>query len=169
MRGTNLVLARLRRGLHEEFGISLATFDLLMQVLHPPAGPTLSELSRRLMVTKGNVSELVKRMEAKGLIERRSDPDDARQQHVHLTKAGAALSARILPRQQAWMAAMMAEMDGAGQQILYESLGAFISSVVAEEQRELRERRRRRVAAIRGDKANDASTTRARARTRRIT
>lgn len=106
-----LISDRLRRNLRDEFGVTLPAFDLLAQAAREPRGPTMSELSRRLMVTKGNVSELVERLEKDGLLERHADQDDGRVQHVHLTAAGEALIERMLPAHGAWLAELTSGVD----------------------------------------------------------
>ena len=131
--GTNVVLGRLRRGLRDEFGMTLPAFDLMVQSQRSPSGPTMSELSRRLMVTKGNVSALVERLKARGLVECRSNPSDGRLQHVHLTEAGEALLAPMLPAAQGWLVELMAGMDDAALRRLYELLGVFKATVIADE------------------------------------
>ncbi len=136
MTSTNAALNLLRRGLRNEFGVTLPVFDMLVQAHRPPLGPTMGELSARLMVTKGHVTDLVERLEAKGLIERRSNTNDARLQHVYLTPAGEALLARVVPVHRAWIAEMMAEMDSTNLTQLYELLGAFRASALAAENRE---------------------------------
>ena len=140
--GTNTVIGRLRRGLRDEFGMTLPGFDLMAQIQRPPHGPTMSELSRRLMVTKGNVSDLVERLEGKGLVERRADPADGRVQHIDLTADGEALLARMLPLHRAWLSDMMAAMDETTLTRLHDLLGEFKDSVAtADKTRKLEERR----------------------------
>lgn len=136
MASTNSALNLLRRGLRNEFGVTLPVFDMLVQIQRPPLGPTMGELSSRLMVTKGHVTDLAERLEAKGLIARRSNSNDARLQHVYLTQAGESLLARVVPVHRAWIAELMAEMDPANLAQLYELLGAFRASALAAENRE---------------------------------
>jgi DNA-binding MarR family transcriptional regulator len=136
MASTNSALNLLRRVLRNEFGVTLPVFDMLVQIQRPPLGPTMGELSSRLMVTKGHVTDLAERLEAKGLIARRSNSNDARLQHVYLTQTGEALLARVVPVHRAWIAELMAEMDPANLAQLYELLGAFRASALAAENRE---------------------------------
>lgn len=131
MTNANIVLAQLRRSLRDEFGVTMPVFDLLAQVHRPPQGPTMGQLSQRLMVSKGNVTDLVERMEEKGLIERRPDPDDGRVQHVHLTPAGEELVARMLPAHRNWLKDMMAGMDPAGLAQLDQLLRALKTTLTA--------------------------------------
>jgi DNA-binding MarR family transcriptional regulator len=127
----NVVLGQLRRALREEFDITMPAFDLLAQVHRPPQGPTMGQLSQRLMVSKGNVSDLVERLETKGLILRRIDDEDGRVQHVHLTPEGEALVERMLPAHRAWLKDMMTGLDEESLVQLYQLIGAFKTTLVA--------------------------------------
>lgn len=133
---TNVGLNWLRRSLRDEFGVTLPVFEMLMQIQRPPLGPTMGELSARLMVTKGHVSELVERLEGKGLVERHSNPNDGRLQLVYLTQAGKKLFDRVLPVHHAKIDELMAAMDPASVEQLYELLGEFRASANAAENSE---------------------------------
>jgi DNA-binding MarR family transcriptional regulator len=121
----NLVLANLRANLRVQFDVTLPTFDILAQVQRAPTGPTMSELSRRLLVSKGNITDLVTRLERRGLIERRADERDARVQHVHLTATGEKLIRKMLVAHDRWLIAMTAELGQQSMLGLHRSLGAL--------------------------------------------
>lgn len=79
-------------------GVTASQFDLLATLYRsPPRGLRMGELSDRLLVTEGNVTGLVDRLEAGGLVERRADPSDRRAQRVRLTEEGEALAVRAIP------------------------------------------------------------------------
>ena len=120
---TNLVLANLRRQLRTRFHTTLPNFDILAQVHRSPRGPTMSELSRRLLVSKGNVTDLVARLERRGLLERRADERDARVQHVHLTRAGEKSIRKMLAAHALWLTTMTAGVGRQDLADLYLSLG----------------------------------------------
>ncbi len=82
------LFTRLNRRMIAEFGISLTRFDVLAQLYACPDGLTQGELSRRLKVTGGNVSGLVRRMAAENLIVRDTAPDDRRAVIVRATQTG---------------------------------------------------------------------------------
>ena len=65
-----LIERSVRQGLREEFGITLPKFDLLSQLDRAEEGLTMGELSRRLMVTNGNVTGLIDRLVTEGLVAR---------------------------------------------------------------------------------------------------
>lgn len=85
---TTLIENEVRRRLREEFDITLPRFDLLAQLDRTPNGMTLGELSQRMMVTNGNITGLVERLAAQGLIKRQPLPTDRRVQIVSLTAEG---------------------------------------------------------------------------------
>jgi DNA-binding MarR family transcriptional regulator len=68
-------------------GLSIPQFDLLSS-LSEREGVSQQELAERLYVTKGNVSGLIDRLEASGLVERRALPQDRRCYALHLTEEG---------------------------------------------------------------------------------
>lgn len=119
----NLVDAQLRNRLRSDFGTTLARFDVLTQIARPPEGPTMSQLSARLMVTKGNMTDVIGRLEAEHLVERRRDALDARVQRVYLTAAGAQAVTQMLPAHNTWLAELMRDFDRQDLQQLDELLG----------------------------------------------
>ncbi len=91
----NLLLGALRRGFGPE--LSLARFDLLATLARED-GQTLAALSRRMLVTAGNLTGLVDRAERDGIVERRPEPSDRRLTRVFLTARGHAVAERAIER-----------------------------------------------------------------------
>jgi DNA-binding MarR family transcriptional regulator len=85
------VFNRLNRAFGKEFGITLAKFDVLAQLDRFKEGLTQGALSRRLKVTGGNVTGLVRRLTAVGMITREMSQTDRRAFIVRLTPSGAAI------------------------------------------------------------------------------
>lgn len=106
----NIVQAHLRERLREEYGTTLARFDVLAQIDRPPRGPTMSELSARLMVTKGNITDLIGRLEADDLVTRKRCERDQRIQYVHLTPRGKRLIDAMTASHAKWLAELMGEL-----------------------------------------------------------
>ena len=100
---TNLAEADIRSRLRAEFGITLPRFDLLAQLERYPAGLKMSELSRRLMVSGGNVTGLTDQLEKEGLVTRADDPGDRRAYTIKLTHSGRALFARMAAVHEQWV------------------------------------------------------------------
>ena len=59
---TNLISTEVRRRLRTQFDVTLPRFDLLAQLDREKEGLRLGELSKRMMVTNGNVTGLVERL-----------------------------------------------------------------------------------------------------------
>lgn len=122
---TNIMSRHLRRNLKDTFALTLPRFDLLARVARPPLGPSLSELSRKLLVTKGNITDIVARLEAVELIERRRDDADGRIQYVFLTPEGRKLLDDILPVHDKWIKDLMQELSRQELETLYDALGVL--------------------------------------------
>ncbi|HEX8233521.1 MAG TPA: MarR family transcriptional regulator [Caulobacteraceae bacterium] len=101
------IAARLR----ERHGASLARFDLMAQLFAAPNGLRMGELTRKLLVTGGNVTGLVQRLEREGLVERKADEADRRIAHVALTPEGLALFKQMAQEHVSWVNELLAELD----------------------------------------------------------
>ncbi len=89
MLATNrLIETRMRRLLQERYATTLPRFDLMAQLERVPGGLKMGELSKRMMVTGGNVTGITDMLEREGLVERVDDPADRRAWRVKLTPAG---------------------------------------------------------------------------------
>ena len=108
---TKLISQEIRRRLRAEFGATLPQFDLLAQLDREPDGLRLGEISKRTMVTNGNITGLVERLEADGLITRETPGEDRRVTVARLTDAGRRAFAEMAAVHEAWLREMMADVD----------------------------------------------------------
>lgn len=106
---SNMIEAEIRRRLRREFGVTLPWFDALAQLHREPGGLTMSALSRRLMVTNGNATSLIDRLEGEGHVERRTEPLDQRVQRVRLIRKGRAAFGRMHPAHRRWVSELLAD------------------------------------------------------------
>ncbi len=89
---------------HAHFAAAVAELDLApvqAKALHelnvePPI--SMRELAERLKSDPSNVTGLIDRLEARGLVERRPDPSDRRVKGLALTSAGARMRERLFAR-----------------------------------------------------------------------
>jgi DNA-binding MarR family transcriptional regulator len=65
----------IRQRLREQFGLTLPRFDLMAQLEREPQGLTMSALSRRMLVTGGNVTAIVAQLESEQLVQRQTDAE----------------------------------------------------------------------------------------------
>lgn len=108
---TNLVEAQLRTRLRTSFDSTLPRFDLMAQLDRHPEGLKMSELSRLMMVTGGNVTGLTDKLAEEGLVERRDDPRDRRSFTVMLTPQGKRQFDRMAREHEQWVVALFAGLD----------------------------------------------------------
>ena len=85
---TQLIEKQVRSQLREQFDTTLPRFDLMAQLERAPEGLRMNELSRRLMVTGGNVTTITDQLEREALVERVEVPGDRRAYLVRLTAKG---------------------------------------------------------------------------------
>jgi DNA-binding MarR family transcriptional regulator len=100
-----------RRRLRDTFAVTLPRFDLMAQLERAPGGMTLGELSQRMMVTNGNVTGLVDRLVAQGLLRRRPSPTDRRAQIVSLTAEGRRTFRTMARHNADWVAGIFADLS----------------------------------------------------------
>ena len=120
---TNRIEAPLRTRLREQFGGSLPRFDLMAQLDRQPSGMKMRELSRRLMVTGGNVTGLTDRLVAEGLVDKRSDSADGRAVTVQLTPEGRRQFRAMAKAHEAWVVELLGGLSTAQQAQLFDLLG----------------------------------------------
>jgi len=126
---TNLIEAAIRKRLSEDFDTTLPRFDLLAQLERAPDGMTLGDLSRRMMVTNGNVTGLVERLVQSGHIKRSALPTDRRVQIVKLTAKGHSYFSRMASAHENWIAELFAQLNAKDVGELIRSLGKLKDSV----------------------------------------
>lgn len=85
---TQMVEQETRTLLREKFDMTLPRFELLSALDRVPDGLTMGELSRWLMVSKGNVTGIAERLSEDGFIRREPTPTDRRSFVVTLTDKG---------------------------------------------------------------------------------
>ena len=110
---TKLMSQEIRRRLRREFGATLPQFDLLAQLYREKDGLRLGELSSRTMVTNGNVTGLVERLEADDTIIRERLEDDRRVTVARLTEKGRVHFKAMAEAHERWVKEMMADVDPA--------------------------------------------------------
>lgn len=83
------LMARLHRQLQNDSGLSLADFDVLVQLTdRPDPRMRVGELGQALQWEKSRLSHHVARMQRRGLVLREDCPDDARGAYIVLTEQG---------------------------------------------------------------------------------
>lgn len=133
----NLIERRIRKNLGDEFDTTLPRFDVLAQVARTPEGQPMRELSKRLMVTKGNITSLVDRLVDDGLVDRNSPKTDRRVQNIQLTKNGQATVKDMIPAHNSWLTELMADVDRTSAGELHALLGKLKKSILLAEDKDI--------------------------------
>jgi DNA-binding MarR family transcriptional regulator len=113
-----------------ENDITMPQFDLLA-TLRFSEGATQQELATRLLVTKGNVCQVLDRLEEFGWVRRQADPKDARTNRLYLTAAGRKKIGAVLPRHDTLVLRAMKSLSAAEVQALRSSLQTLEQGVTA--------------------------------------
>jgi DNA-binding MarR family transcriptional regulator len=100
---TQLIEKQVRTVLREEFNTTLPRFDLMAQLEREPQGMKMNDLSRRMMVTSGNITPVTDQLVKEGLIERVSLPDDRRAWLIRLTPMGRTQFKKMAKRHETWI------------------------------------------------------------------
>lgn len=94
----NLLMREARQRLMSGWNLTQPQFEVLAELARAAAeGITFVELSRLLIVTSGNLTGIVDRLEQQGIVERRPDDKDRRVIRVALTPKGQQLADEVLP------------------------------------------------------------------------
>ena len=109
---STLVESEVRRRLREEFDSTLPRFDLMAQLERAPDGLRMNELSRRMMVTGGNVTGITDQLVAEGLVERIDVAGDRRAWRVRLTPKGREAFEDMARAHEGWIVESFAGLDG---------------------------------------------------------
>ena len=120
---TQLIERDIRSHLRERFDTTLPRFDLMAQLERAPEGLRMNELSRRLMVTGGNVTGITDQLEAEGLVERAEVEGDRRAYLVRLTPKGRQQFNAMAHAHDAWIMDAFAALSPRDIQTLHTLLG----------------------------------------------
>src|SRR4051795_3900831 len=100
---TQIVEKQVRTHLREGFDTTLPRFDLMSQLERSPEGLKMNELSRRMMVTGGNVTGITDQLVTEGLVERVDVAGDRRAWRVCLTVRGRQQFNEMAQQHEAWV------------------------------------------------------------------
>ena len=119
---THLIENHVRKALGKQFKTTLPRFDLMAQLERAPRGLKMGELSRRMLVTGGNITGIVDQLERAGLIVRTEDSADRRAYLVKLTKEGRRQFSQMAVEHESWIVHLFSGIPRREQRALSESL-----------------------------------------------
>ena len=131
---TTRVEDKIRQKLRESFDITLPRFDLMAQLERHPDGLSMGELSRRMMVTGGNITTIVDQLEKEKLVLRVVGVNDRRSFTVKLTQAGKDAFTDMAIAHETWVADLFEGLSVSQQTELYTLLGAMKKNLQKQEE-----------------------------------
>ena len=120
---TQLIENRVRTDLREKFEMTLPRFDLMAQLERAPDGLKMNELSRRMMVTGGNITGITDQLVQEDLVERIQVPGDRRAYRVRLTPKGRDQFTLMAHAHEAWIVEAFAGLSAREVASLHRTLG----------------------------------------------
>jgi len=106
-----LIAGAIRHRFQEKFAITLPRFDLMAQLHREPDGLRMVDLSNRLMVTSGNITQITDQLEREGLVDRHPDPRSRRACLVKLTPVGRQAFEPIASSHEEWVVELLSGLS----------------------------------------------------------
>jgi len=125
LRATRLIEGDMRERFKTQFNVTLPRFDVMAALYRKPDGMLMSEISRFLLVSNGNVTVIVDRLVADGYVERRQRNGDRRTSFVRLTAKGRGAFADMSAAHESWIDTLLAGVSAREAQQLSAKLKSF--------------------------------------------
>jgi DNA-binding MarR family transcriptional regulator len=109
LRATRAIEAELRERLRVQFSMTLPQFDVMAALARKEDGMTMTNLSRALMVSNGNVTGIIDRLAAENYVVRQAPAEDRRSFIVRLTAKGAARFDTVAAGHEEWVNKLLSD------------------------------------------------------------
>jgi len=126
-----LVMREVRRRVAQG-DTTLPQFDVMAALARQDVGMNMTELSRMLMVSNGNVTGIIDRLAAEKLVLRQAPASDRRSFIVRLTPKGAAQFAAVARAHEGWIDELLSEFDATEAEALIGHLGSLTKGIHGE-------------------------------------
>ena len=128
LRVARIVEGDLRERLKTRFDTTLPRFDVMSALYRQPEGMLMSDLSRFLLVSNGNVTGIVDRLVSDGFVVRSNREGDRRTSIVRLTETGAERFAMMAAEHEGWIEELLKDVGEEDAKRLSAMLKAFRSN-----------------------------------------
>ncbi len=123
LRATRTIEARLREFLRANHDTTLPRFDVLAALYRAEEGLRMSALSKRLLVSNGNVTGIVDRLVSDDLVKRIDVEKDRRSTLVCLSPKGRASFARMADEHAALVSELFSDLGDGDMEVLSDIFG----------------------------------------------
>lgn len=102
---------QLRTLLRDNFSVTLPQFDVLSELERAAEPMTMSQLSKELMVSNGNITGVIDRLEKAGFARRARAEHDRRIQYIELTAKGRREFNKMAIQHERWLAGLLSNLS----------------------------------------------------------
>jgi DNA-binding MarR family transcriptional regulator len=127
LRATRLVEGETRERLKNQFNVTLPRFDVMAALYRKPDGMLMSEISRFLLISNGNVTGIVDRLVSDGFVVRSQRDGDRRTSFVRLTSKGRAAFVDMSAAHENWIDGLLGGISARDAEQLSAKLRSFQS------------------------------------------
>jgi DNA-binding MarR family transcriptional regulator len=128
LRATRTVEAQTRERFKRQFNVTMPRFDVLAALYREPDGMLMSEISRFLLVSNGNVTGIVDRLVSDGFVVRSQRNGDRRTSFVRLTAKGRTAFAEMSAAHEGWIDRLLGGVTAREAEQLSTKLRSFRSN-----------------------------------------
>jgi DNA-binding MarR family transcriptional regulator len=111
LRASRLIEANVRERFKSQFKVTLPRFDVMAALYRKPDGMLMSEISRFLMVSNGNVTGIVDRLVLDRLVVRSQRDGDRRTSFIKLTGKGRTMFEAMADSHQNWIDELLKDVS----------------------------------------------------------
>lgn len=130
---SQLIEKQVRGRFRTEFDTTLPRFDVMAALARVPDGQSMGDISRWLLVSSGNITGIIARLEEDGLVTRVRSEDDRRAHLVRLSRQGREEFEEMSQAHEKWIRNMLSGMTRKEMATLDELLTRVKVSLAAEE------------------------------------
>jgi len=127
LRATRLVEGETRERFDKQFDVTVPRFDVMAALWRQPDGMLMSEISRFLLVSNGNVTGIVNRLVEEGFVVRAQRDGDRRTSFVRLTAMGREAFAEMAAAHERWIDELLAGISASDAEQMSARLKTFSS------------------------------------------
>jgi DNA-binding MarR family transcriptional regulator len=127
LRASRLIESTARERLKSQFNATLPRFDVMAALYRRPDGMLMSEISRFLMVSNGNVTGIVDRLVSDSFVVRSQRNGDRRTSFISLTRKGRTVFAEMAAAHEKWVDELLGSVSARDADQLSAKLKSFRS------------------------------------------
>jgi DNA-binding MarR family transcriptional regulator len=127
LRASRFIEGVTRERFKVQFNMTLPRFDVMAALYRQPEGMLMSEIARFLIVSNGNVTGIVDRLVAEGLVARSQRNGDRRTSFITLTRRGRSAFAAMASAHEHWIDELLGGVSARDAEQLSAKLKTFRS------------------------------------------